>query len=118
MPARALTLNEKAAMRLIEASQAQGLSPDAYVLKFVPAVPKAKKPKKAVSKQGVSSSTYLKRVEAGVKALRKDPKAQAEAEKRFFSRRPIIADEEEAGRIADGAVRKYRSSQRAKKAKR
>ena len=123
MAARMPKLSEKALLRIVEAGKAQGLTPDAVVLKFVPAAPKP--PNKTLSKSRRATkvaspseaSAYLKRVEAGVKALRKNPKAQAEAEKRFFSRKPIVADEEEAGRIADEAVRKYRASQRAKKSK-
>ena len=126
MTAHALKLNKKATMRIIEASQAQGLSPDALVLKLIPAVPKkptsigkvqtkakqAAKPKESSS----SSSAYLKQVEAGVKALRKDPKGLARAEERFFSRKPgRVVEDEEANRLADEAVRKYRASKKAKR---
>jgi hypothetical protein len=103
MAARIPKLSEKALLRIAEASQAEGLTPDAVVLKFVPATPK--------------KSDYLKRVEAGVKVLRKDPKARAEAEECFFSRKaPKGLSVKETDRLADEAVRQYRASKKAKAA--
>jgi hypothetical protein len=111
MAARIPKLSEKALLRIAEASQAEGLTPDAVVLKFVPATPKkAEAPDKALTKAKPKKSDYLKRVEAGVKALRKDPKAMAKADKRLFGKRPPkIVEDEEANRLADEAVRKYRA---------
>lgn len=95
MAARLPKLSEEALQRIAEASRAEGLTPDAYILKLVPA-----KPKKKPSVQSRISQA-LKRA--------KDPKAAEAADAYFRKAKPKVS-QAEAGRLADEAVREYRAS--------
>jgi hypothetical protein len=108
MAARLPKLSEEALRRIAEASRAEGLTPDAYILKFVPAV--SKKARKALSEEEASklaveavrehraSRVYQKQVR-----LKAESMTVAEAEA-LFSQRIGGVSEREAGQIADKAL--------------
>lgn len=95
MAARLPKLSEEALQRIADASRAEGLTPDDYVLKFVPATPK-KKPR------------VQRRISQALKRA-KEPKTAEAADAYFRKAKPKVS-EAEADRLADEAVREHRAS--------
>lgn len=95
MAARLPKLSEEALRRIAEASRAEGLTPDAYILKFVPAKPKKKPSVQSRFGQAINRA--------------KDPHAAEAADAYFPKAKPKLSGTE-AGRLADEAMRKHRAS--------